>query len=76
MFHEQILKKWRWKKSIALSVTCTENLKNPKTSYIFDKALVFSIICDNHGGHDEIMIKEKESIEIVKIVDLINNSME
>ena len=57
-------------------MTCTENLENPKTSCIFDKALVFSIICDNHGGHDEIMIKEKESIEIVKIVDLINNSME
>ena len=40
--------------------------------YIFDKTLVFSIICDKCGCQDKKVFKEEESIEILKILDLIN----
>ena len=50
-----------------------EKLKLPKISYIFNKALVLSIICDKCGSKDEAIYKEKESIEILKILGLINS---
>ena len=42
--------------------------KNPKISYIFEKTLVFSIICSNFGNEDQKIFKEEESIEILKFL--------
>ena len=47
--------------------------KNLKISKIFRKALVFSIICSKCDSKDKNIFKEEESIEILKIIDLINN---
>ena len=47
--------------------------KNLKISYIFRKALVFSIICSKYDSKGKNIFKEEESIEILKILDLINN---
>ena len=45
----------------------------PKISYIFGKFLVLSIICSKCISADEKTFKEKESIEILKILGLIEN---
>ena len=42
--------------------------KNPKIPYIFEKTFVLSIICISAR-----MFKEEESIEILKILGLIEN---
>ena len=47
--------------------------KNPKISYIFEKKLVLSIICSKCRNEDEKIFKEKESIEILRILALIGN---
>ena len=47
--------------------------KNPKISYIFGKKLVLSIICSKCRNEDEKIFKEKESIEILRILALIGN---
>ena len=44
--------------------------KNPKISYSFDKALVLPIICNKYGSNDGTIFKE--SIEVLKILGLIN----
>ena len=56
-------------------ITCNKYRKfeTPKILYIFDKTLVLSIICDNCGSNDENIIKEEESIEVLKYLGLINN---
>ena len=41
--------------------------------YIFEKTLVLSIICDKCGSEDEIVFKEEELIEVLKILGLIKN---
>ena len=46
---------------------------NPKKSYIFDKLLAVSIICDTYRSNDEKLFKEEVSIEILRITGLINN---
>ena len=43
--------------------------KKLKISNIFDKKLVLSIMCDNSGSKDEKISKEKESFEILKLLD-------
>ena len=53
-----------------------KKFKDPQISCIFDKALVLSIICDKCGSNDEKLFKEEESIEILKILGLINNMNE
>ena len=47
--------------------------KNPKISYIFQKALVLSIIWSKNKNEDEKIYKEEESIEILKILGLIKS---
>ena len=47
--------------------------KKSKISNIFNRALVFSIICENCGSNDEKIFKEEESIKILKTLGLINN---
>ena len=41
-----------------------KKFKNPKISYIFDKTLVLSIVCDKCSSKDEKVFIEEESIEI------------
>ena len=45
--------------------------EKPKISYILEKALVLSIICNKWINEDEKIFKEEESIEILKIPGLI-----
>ena len=45
--------------------------EKPKTSYLLDKTLVYSIICSKFKNEDEKIFKEEESIEILKILGLI-----
>ena len=47
--------------------------KNPKISYIFQKALVLSIIWSKNKNEDEKIYKEEESIEILKILGSIKS---
>ena len=45
-----------------------------KTSYLLKKTLVLSIICKKCNNEDEKLFKEEESIDIRKILDLIENT--
>ena len=51
------------------------SIKNWKTLkfYVFNKNLVFSIICDKCGSNNDKVFKEEESIEILKVLGLIDN---
>ena len=49
-----------------------KEFKQPKI-YICDKTLLLSSICKKCGSEDEKIFKEEESIEILKIIGLINN---
>ena len=51
-------------------------LKNPRISYIFDETLSLSTICDKCSRKEEKIFKEEESIEILRILSLINNMSE
>ena len=42
-------------------------------SYFFQMTLIFYVICRNRGSKDKMIFLEKESTEILKILDLINN---
>ena len=46
---------------------------NPRTSYIFEKKIVLSIIWRKSFNEDEKTFKEEESIEILKIIGLIKD---
>ena len=48
-------------------------LEKPKISYLLEKTLVLSIICSKCKNEDEKIFKEEDSIEIIKILGLINN---
>ena len=50
-----------------------KEFKKPKISYICDRILPFSSICKKCRSEDEKIFKEEESIEILKIIGLINN---
>ena len=49
--------------------------EKPKISYISEKTLVLSlsIICSKCTNEDKKILKEEESIEILKIIGLIEN---
>ena len=47
--------------------------EKPKISYFLEKTLVLSIICSKCKNEDEKIFKEEESIEILKILGLIEN---
>ena len=47
--------------------------EKPKISHLSEKILTLSIICCKCKNEDEKMFKEKESIEILKTLGLINN---
>ena len=50
-----------------------KTFEKPKISYILEKTLVISIICSKCKNEDEKIFKEEESIEILKILGLIEN---
>ena len=59
-------------------VYCTKcktfkEFKKHKISYTCEKTLLLSSICNKCGREDEKIFKEEESIEILKILGLINN---
>ena len=45
---------------------------NPKISYLLEKTLVLSIICSKTKNEDEKILKEEESIKILRILGLIS----
>ena len=47
--------------------------EKPKISYLLEKTLVLSVICIKCKNEDEKSFKEEESIEILKIIGLIEN---
>ena len=47
--------------------------REPKILYLLEKTLVLSIICSKCKNEDEKIFKEEESIEILKILGLIEN---
>ena len=47
--------------------------EKPKISYLLEKTLVLSVICSECNNEDKILFKEQESIEILKILGLIEN---
>ena len=57
-------------------VTCEKykEFKIPKISYIHDKILLFSSICDKCGCEDVKIFEEKDSIKILKFLGLIKNT--
>ena len=55
------------------NLTITIKVQKPKISYFLEKALVLSIICSKCRNDDEKLFKDKESIEILKIIDLIED---
>ena len=61
------------KKCIALVAVSIEILKNLKYHTSFEKTLVFSIICSKCKNEDERFFKDEESIEILKVLGLIEN---
>ena len=56
-------------------ITCSKYRKfeKLKISYILEKTSVVSIICRNCKNIEEKVVKEEESIEILKIPGLIEN---
>ena len=47
--------------------------ENPKISYLFEKTLVLSIICSKCKKKNQKLFKEAESVEILRILVLIEN---
>ena len=47
--------------------------EKPKISYLLEKILVLSIICSKCKNEDEKLSKVEESIEILKLLGLIEN---
>ena len=56
-------------------IICSKYRKfeKPKISYLLEKTLVLSIICSNCKNEDGKLLKEEESIEILKILALVKN---
>ena len=50
--------------------------EKPKISYPLEKTLVVSIICNKSENKDEKIFKGEKSIEMLKILELINNTEE
>ena len=50
-----------------------KEFKKLKISYICYKTLLLSSICKKCGGEDEQIFMEAKSIEVLKILGLINN---
>ena len=60
-------------KKIIVLFVIRKKSKNPEISYIFKKTLIFYFICGRCGSENGKIFKEKESIEILKVLCLIKN---
>ena len=49
------------------------NFEKPKMSYLLEKTWVLSSICSKCQNKDKKLFKEEESIEILKVLGLIEN---
>ena len=47
------------------------SIEKPKISLLLEKTLVLSIICSNYKNEDEKLFNKEESLEILKILGLI-----
>ena len=70
---QQILKRFKRKKSIVLFLVNIENLKPLKDRIILKKTLAFSIIYSKCSNEDKKIFENEESIEIVKLLHLTIN---
>ena len=61
------------KKIYCVSFGKYNRFTNPKISYVFGRIVILPIICGKCQNEDEKIFKEQESIEILKILDLIEN---
>ena len=63
----------RWKKLYCVTCGKYRKFEKHKISYFLEKTLVLSIICSKCNNEDEKIFKGEESIEILKILGLIEN---
>ena len=47
--------------------------EKPKIWYLLEKTLLLTIICSKCKDEDEKMFKEEDSVEVLKILGLIEN---
>ena len=50
-----------------------KKFKKPKMLYMYNKKLVFSIICEKCVSNDDKVFKEEEYMRILKVLGLIDN---
>ena len=60
-------------KKIILHFLRYRKFKKSKISYILEKTIVLSIICSKCNNEHEKVFNEEESIDILKILGLIEN---
>ena len=63
----------RMKKLYCVICCKYRKFEKPKISYLLEKTLVLFIICSISKNEDEKIFKEEESLQILKIFDLIEN---
>ena len=73
--NDKIILKYFQKLEILKNYICDKyrKFKKPKISYLLEKTLALSVICSKCKNEDEKLFKEEESIEILKILGLIEN---
>ena len=64
----------KMKKSYCVICSKYRKFEKPKISYFLEKALVLSNICSKCKNENEKIFKEEESIEISRVLGLINNT--
>ena len=64
------------KKSYCANCGKYRKFEKSKISYLLEKTLVPSIICSKCKNEDEKIFQEEKSIEMLKILGLINNIKE
>ena len=63
----------KMKKSYCVICGKYRKFEKPKISYLLEKILALSIICSKCKNEDEKIFKGEESIDILKILGLIEN---
>ena len=61
------------RKIICIKSKKYKKIINPKLSYICYKTLLLSNVCNKCESEDEKIFVEQESVEMLKVLDLINN---
>ena len=68
-----ITKKVKMRKLYCVICSKYRKIEKPNMSYILEKSLVLFIIWSTCKNEDEKIFKEEESIEILKILGLVEN---